>query len=124
MPPKFQQSSTLATPAKCRCSTHSTTSDTTQGQVTLPDASNIRKLSLSNLASLRAKMLRSQLKRLKLSSVGNKTTITNHLYQFLHLAVLLNTTPSTSVEATHYPLSCQHASADNGTVTLAFSVIQ
>ena len=71
------------------------------------DVNNIQEFTLSNLASLPAKMLRLQLKRYKLSPIGNKTTIANRLYQFLHPAVSSNITPTgleqppTAVETSH-----------------------
>ena len=94
MPPKRRQSSTPTMPAKRSHSTHSTASDNTQAQSTLLDVNNIQEFTLSNLALLPAKTLRSQLKRYKLSPVGNKATIANCLYQFLHPAVLNNITPT------------------------------
>ena len=107
MLPKCQQSPTPTMPAKCSCSTRSTASDNTQAQATLHNVNNIQEFTLSNLALLPVKMLRSQLKRYKLSPVGNITTIANRLYQFLHSAVLSNITPTdvepppTAAETSH-----------------------
>ena len=81
MPPKRRQAPSLTSSAK---HTRSTTSNSTSAQATPPDTSNIRELSLSDLASLPAKTLCSQLKSYKLSPMGNKTTMVKHLYQFLH----------------------------------------
>ena len=73
--------------------------DNTFAHATLPDTSNIRELSLSDLASLPAKKLRSQLKSYKLSpiAIGYKAIMANHLYQFLHptsASIGIETVPS------------------------------
>ena len=81
MLPKHRQAPSLTSSAK---RTRSTTSNSTSAQATPSDTSNIRELSLSDLASLPAKTLRSQLKSYKLSPMGNKSIMANHLYQFLH----------------------------------------
>ena len=94
MPPKRRQSSTPSMPTKRSRSTRSTASDNTQAQATLLNVNNIQEFTLSNLVSLSAKTLRSQLKRYKLSPVGNKTIMANCLYQFLHPAVSSNITPT------------------------------
>ena len=90
MPPKRRQAPRLMLSAKRTCST---TSDSTSSHATLLDTSNIRELSLSDLASLPAKTLCFHLKGYKLSPVGNKTTMANHLYQFMH-----PTSASTGIE--------------------------
>ena len=94
MPPKHRQAPSLTSSAK---RTRSTTSNSTSAQATPSDTSNIRELSLSDLASLPAKTLRSQLKSYKLSPMGNKSIMANHLYQFLHptsVSTGLGTVPS------------------------------
>ena len=48
------------------------------------NASNVAALSITNLASLPAKTLRSHLKGHGLSATGNKVTMANRLYTFLH----------------------------------------
>ena len=75
MPPKRRQTSTaLLTPSakRTRSATRTTIQDSTSAHATPPDTSNFRELSLSDLASLPAKTLRSQLKTYKLPPVGNK----------------------------------------------------
>ena len=94
MPPKRRQSSTPTMPAKSSHSICSTASDNTQVQATLLDVNNIQEFTLSNLALLPAKMLRSQLKRYKLSPIGNKATIDNRPYQLLHPEISSNITPT------------------------------
>ena len=69
MTPKCRQTPSLTFSAK---RTRSTTSNSTSAQATPPDTSNIQELSLSDLASLPANTLRSQLKSYKLSPMGNK----------------------------------------------------
>ena len=66
MPPKRRQAPTLTSSAMRTCSA---TSDSTVTHATPPDTSNIRELSLSDLASLPAKALRSQPKSYKLSPI-------------------------------------------------------
>ena len=79
--------------------TCSTTLDSTFAHTTPPDTGNIRELSLSDLASLPAKTLCSQLKNYKLSSIlGIKTIRANRLSQFLHptsASIGIETVPST-----------------------------
>ena len=74
------------------------TSDNNSSHATPLDTSNIRELSLSDLALLPAKTLHSQLKSYKLSPVGNKTTMDNRFYQFLH-----PTSASTDIETVPCP---------------------
>ena len=73
MLPKRRQTSTALTPsAKRTRSTRTTTSDSTSAHATPPDTTNFQELSLSDLDSLPAKMLCSQLKSYKLPPAGTQ----------------------------------------------------
>ena len=107
MLPKCRQASISLLSAKHIRTTCSTTSNSAPTQATLPpDVGITRDLSPSDLASLPAKTLRSHLKFYKLSPVGNKMTLANRLYQFLHPTVSpANNTSSTSIDMACSPSS-------------------
>ena len=79
---------------------HSTTfagsSTSTSAPVNPSDNSNIAHLSFSDLVAMSAITLCLHLKCNKLSTVGNKLTIANRIYQLLHPAVSPGTAPPTT----------------------------
>ena len=114
MPPKRH-----LPPSSCRAKcTHlsSTTIPTTL------NASNVATLSITNLVSLPAKTLRSHLKGHGLSATGNKVTMANCLYTFLHPSLpAAATLPETS--ATLLTVTTTTSAATPAPVTTTSSTV-